>query len=453
MKHGCVNLDWLEVFCLEDPHFPLEPMACIELGFVVKEREYGTPQYKQMFTCFLGDTPILEVRRLPYSLRSEGGIFEDGSCHIRYVNRSCYAKNPLQHMTEFIRRARLTFKSISRCDICVDFIRFDNGDSPNEFIFKYLSDKVIKMHQAKLRGVSRDVDYVENFSFGGRDCINSKRINSLKWGGKGCPVSTKLYNKVQEMKDTKYKSYIVDQWISAGLVTRQTVVNADGSRRTALMHDGVETDVWRLEFSVKLQGAKLVENENGGVLEFTLSTIDNRDKLLNLFYGLSQQYWDFRKPEMTATGKVQRSNRLKRIAYIKCKLLAAYVPKHLSSALDLTRFERSVIRKLEKWANSVGSTNEECFYIMKVIHFLSKKFRCELIGVGVDDMPRINDPSLQTMADYKQALKDIKKRVSAFNSDLIVNLLDFYEKATLMLCGELTKRNDSVALAYNNLPF
>lgn len=453
MKHACVNLDWLEVFCIEDPHFPLEPMACMQLGFVVKQREYGTPQYSQMFTCYRGDVPILEVRRLPYSLRSDGGIFEDGSCHIRYVNRSCYAKNPLQEMTEFIRRARLTFRSISRCDICVDFIRFDNGDTPNEFIAKYLSDKVIKMHQAKLRGVSRDVDYVENFSFGGRDCCNSKRINSLKWGGKGCPVSTKLYNKVQEMKDTNYKSYIVDQWVSAGLVKRQTVTNDDGSKRTALYHDGVETDVWRLEFSVKLQGAKLVETEQGGVLEFTLSTIDNRDKLLNLFYGLSQQYWDFRKPEVTATGKLQRSNRLKRIAYIKCKLLSAYVPKHLSSALDLTRFERSVIRKLDKWAKSVYVSNEESFYIMKVIHSLSKAFRCELVGVNVDDLPRVDDTMHQTLHDYKDALADIKRRVKAFNSDLLVNLLNFYENATYLLSGELSKRNDNVAIAYQNLPF
>lgn len=453
MKHACVNLDWLEVFCIEDPQFPLEPLNCIELGFVVKQREYGTPQYSQMFTCYRGETPILEVRRKPYSLRSDGGIFENGSCHLRYVNRSCYAKNPLQEMTEFIRRARLTFRSISRCDICVDFLRFDNGDTPNEFISKYLNDKVIKMHQAKLRGVSRDVDYVENFSFGGRDCINSKRINSLKWGGKGCPVSTKLYNKVQEMKDTNYKSYIVDQWVSAGLVTRQTVVNADGSRRTALMHDGVETDVWRLEFSVRLQGAKLVETEQGGILEFTLSTIDNRDKLLTLFYGLSQQYWDFRKPEVTATGKVQRSNRLKRIAYIKCKLLAAYVPKHLSSALDLTRFERSVIRKLEKWATSVYVTQEESSNIMKVIHYLSKKFRCELVGVSVDDLPRYDDPWGQTIANYENALREIKHKVKAFNSELLVNLLDFYEHAYMLLNGELSNRNDNVAIAYQNLPF
>lgn len=453
MKHACVNLDWLEVFCIEDPHFPLEPMQCIELGFVVKQREYGTPQYQQMFTCYRKDVPILEVRRLPYSLRSDGGIFEDGSCHIRYVNRSCYAKNPLQEMTEFIRRARLTFKSISRCDICVDFLRFDNGDTPNEFIAKYLSDRVIKMHQAKLRGVSSDADYKEYFAFGGRDCCNSKRINSLKWGGKGCPVSTKLYNKVQEMKDTNYKSYIVDQWVAAGLIKRETVTDKHGNKRVALMHDGVETDVWRLEFSVKLQGAKLVETEQGGILEFTLSTIDNRDKLLTLFHGLAQQYWDFRKPELTESGKVQRTNRLKRIPFIKAKILSAYVPKHLSSALDLTRFERSVIRKLDKWAHSIYATSEDFHYIMRVIHICSKMFRCELVGVGVDDMPQVNDPLLQAMGNYKDAIRDLRKRIHAFGSDLLVNLLDFYEDTTHVIHGELSKRNDSVALAYNNLPF
>lgn len=452
MKHCCVNLDWLEVFCIEDPQFPLEPMACNHLGFVVKQREYGTPQYSQMFTCFRGNTPILEVRRLPYSLREEGGVFERGSCHIRYVNRSCYAKSPLQEMMNFIKRARLSFKSISRCDICMDFLCFDNGDTPQQFIAKYFGDKVIKMHQAKLRGVAGKKDYHEYFSFGGRDCIGSKRINSLKWGGKGCPVSTKLYNKSQEMRDTNYKSYIVDQWVSAGLVARKKISDSKGER-VALVRDGVETDVWRLEFSIKLQGAKFVETEQGGVLDFTLSSIDNRDKLLNIFHGLALQYWDFRKPELTATGKVQRSNRLKRIAFIKAKILSAYVPKHLSSASDLTRFERSLIRKLDKWGKSVYASSEDAFYICKVIAFISQVFRCEMCGVDVSQPSPLNDPAILAAASYKDALALIKKRLKSFNSDLIANILDFYESAACLFYGELSRRSDAVAVQISNTPF
>ena len=455
MKHGCINLDWLEVFCMEDPHFPLEPLRCIELGFVVKEREYGTPQYSQMFTCYRGNVPVLEVRRLPYSIRREGGIFEEGSCHIRYVNRSCYALNPLQEMTNFIKRARLTFRSISRCDICVDFVRFDNGDTPQEFIAKYLTDKVIKMHQAKLRGVSRNADaedYVESFSFGGRDSITSKHINSLKWGGKGCPVSTKLYNKVQEMKDTNYKSYIVDQWISAGLVKRKTVEDKQG-KRVILTHDGVECDVWRLEFSVKLQGAKLIETENGGVIEFSLSTIDNRDKLMNIFQGLALQYWDFRKPEVTANGRVKKSNRLKRIAYIKTKILSAYVPKHLSNMLDLTRFERSLVRKLDKWANSIYANADDVYHLRNTMAFISRLFRSEMVGVAVDENSQCVDPQLMATADYQNTLKMIRQRIKGFGSELIINLLDFYENAWFILNGELSKRNDQLAVSYANAPF
>lgn len=452
MVNCCVNLDWLEVFCNEDPQFPLEPMRAIELGFVVKVREYGTPQYSQMFTCYRGDVPILEVRRLPYSLREEGGIFERGACHIRYVNRSCYAMNPLQEMRNFLRRAKLTFKSVSRCDICLDFLQFDNGDTPEMFIAKYMGDKVIKMHQAKLRGVTGAKDYKEVFSFGGRDCINTKKIQSLKWGGQGSPVSTKLYNKCQEMKDTNYKSYIIDQWVSAGLCKRQSVTDKNGTH-IALMRDGKEVDIWRLEFSVRLQGAKLIETENGGVMEFTLSSIDTRDKLLTLFHGLALQYWDFRKPELTETGKAKRSNRLKKVQFIKSRIRSAYVPKHLSSCLDLTRFERSLIRKLDKWAGSVYATREDIFHIQHVIHFISRFFRSEMCGVSVAEGTNAFDPSLMATLDYKLAIRDIKKRINAFGSDLIVNLLEFYESASTILNGELANRNDDVAVAYSNRPF
>lgn len=454
MKHGCVNLDWLEVFCIEDPNFPLDPLNVAKLGFEVRKREYGTPQYQEMYTCYRSDIPILEVRRLPYSLRHEGGIFEKGSCHIRYNNRTCYNVNPVQEMTNFIRRARLQYKSISRCDICLDFVEFDNGQTPVDFIKAYMSDRILKMHQSKLRGVSRNIPNDDTFSFGGRDCCGSKHINSLKWGGKGCPVSTKLYNKCQEMRDTKYKSYIVDAWEQAKLVTRQRETTKDGKQRSILVRDGVQTDVWRLEFSVKLQGAKFVETDRGGIIDFNLDMLSSRDKLLALFHALSLQYWDFRKPAFTESGKQKASNRLQRIAYIKAKLLAhAYVPKHLSTAKDLSRFERSVVNKLNQWATSIYASAEDAMHLRKVIAFVSTLFRAEIVGFDVDRM--YNDIGLHQIMDYKSALQKLKNEVTTFTTPILDNILKFYEDAAILIYKEMTARENDSKLAYQiaNCPF
>lgn len=83
----CINLDWLEVFCIEDGY--LDPNYFQNLGWNVCVREYGTPLYKQMFTLLNEHgKPFLEIRRDPYSLKENGGIFEKGSCHIRLANRT-----------------------------------------------------------------------------------------------------------------------------------------------------------------------------------------------------------------------------------------------------------------------------------------------------------------------------------------------------------------------------
>ena len=66
----CVNIDWLEVYCLESIEAPRNAQFFRARGFKVKEREYGTPQYREMFTIYDSeDFPQFEVRRNPYSVK------------------------------------------------------------------------------------------------------------------------------------------------------------------------------------------------------------------------------------------------------------------------------------------------------------------------------------------------------------------------------------------------
>ena len=67
MMKKCVNIDWLQVYCLE-PRLALEHNARFfsDRGFFVKQREYGDPQYKEMFVLYrdkrewLEPTPLLQ---------------------------------------------------------------------------------------------------------------------------------------------------------------------------------------------------------------------------------------------------------------------------------------------------------------------------------------------------------------------------------------------------------
>ena len=68
-KKRCVNIDWLEVYCLEDRHeYPCDAEYFRRHGYLVQERDYGTRQYNQMFTILdKWGNPMIEVRRDPPS--------------------------------------------------------------------------------------------------------------------------------------------------------------------------------------------------------------------------------------------------------------------------------------------------------------------------------------------------------------------------------------------------
>ena len=89
----CVNLDWLEVHAREPINEPHDAEYFRQIGWFVREREYGTRVYREMFTLESEDGhDLIEVRRNPAS-QGISGIHDANECHIRLVNRVCYYDN------------------------------------------------------------------------------------------------------------------------------------------------------------------------------------------------------------------------------------------------------------------------------------------------------------------------------------------------------------------------
>lgn len=273
----CINLDWLEVFCFEigEPH---DADFFRRAGFVVDEREYGTRIYNQMFTL-MGDDghPLLEVRRSPKSL-----LMPQQATHLRLVNRSCYFDNAADVMAEFIDRYDYTFQRISRVDICLDFVRFDDNTIPRVFMQRYMRGKFSKINQANIRAH-------------GSDNWTGRVWNSVSWGSPSSMIGTKFYNKTLELYDPKTdsfgKPYIRHAWFNAGLI--------DNIDRCTL--DGVEQEIWRVEFSIKSSVKRWSVIELDGKskhyqsLHNTLDCYDCKDKLLTMFAALQQHYFHFKR--------------------------------------------------------------------------------------------------------------------------------------------------------------
>ena len=258
----CVNIDWLEVYCLESLSQPRDPSYFQRMGYEVRLRSYGTPQYSMMFTIWEDGFPLVEVRRAPYSLKSQGGIFEPNACHIRLANRTCYLPSPVSFLRSFLIAHQYVFVSLTRIDIALDFNLFDNGRDPARFVSDFMRERIMKINQSRLAAH-------------GTDSWEGRVWNSLKWGAPTSIVSTKLYNKSLELAQVHDKFYIRDCWQAAGL--------------------DVSADVWRVEFSLKAAAQAQFDKQTGEYVPLSLSSYDSRDKLLYRFAVLAAKYFHFKR--------------------------------------------------------------------------------------------------------------------------------------------------------------
>lgn len=279
----CVNLDWLEVFCYEpvgEPHTADYFRSC---GLFVRERDYGTRVYAQMFVIEdqFGD-PFCEIRRAPKSDLTNGGILAPNATHIRLVNRYCYHQHAAQLMKDFLARHNYTDIRISRVDIALDFVMFDSGDLPEKFLERFMKGRYCKINQA-------------NIHSHGRDGWGSRVWNSVSWGNAKSQIGTKFYNKSLELRQVKDKPYIRQAWFTTKLIS-------DPQDPLRIERDGtpITPEVWRVEFSISssVKGWYTIE-KNGVQKNFhsyrnNLDCYTDRQKLWTVWASLADHYFHFK---------------------------------------------------------------------------------------------------------------------------------------------------------------
>lgn len=277
----CVNLDWLELHAYEPLMGTLDANYFESKGYQVERREYGTRVYREMFTLLdEHGYGMIEIRRNPCS-QGTLGIHQHNECHIRLTNRTCYWDNAANMLNEFIKKHQYYNVRISRVDICMDFKTFDKGDDPAAFIRRYFKHKYAKINQGRIHSH-------------GEDTWSGQEWNSLSWGSKTSPVSTKMYDKTMELYnaklDTYKKPYIRQAWLLCGLI--------DDIDRCTL--HGEQQRIWRVEFSLTSAVRNWVPIELDGKthnyqsLQNTLEVYSSRDNILVMFASLAQHYFRFK---------------------------------------------------------------------------------------------------------------------------------------------------------------
>lgn len=308
-RKRCVNIDWLEVYVLEDNmRYPCNADYFRRSGYFVTERVYGTRQYKEMFT--IEDShgeAFIEVRRNPYSGESDFNGLCERSSHIRFVNRYCYFDNAVRIMAEFLIKHDYEFQRIYRIDVAYDFRAFDYGDDPERFLRRYVEKKFSKVNQTKVKCF-------------GDDGWTSIKWESVSWGSRTSMVGTKMYNKTKELEAGGWnKPWIVQQWFECGLIDRMTDL----------------PDVWRIEFSmhssiknwIRIEDSDAKHNRTK-LIAHSLELFDGRDKLWQRFQDLAHHYFRFKYVEYNKEANPDGTHDLKRKDLCKDKRLFEWDKEH-----------------------------------------------------------------------------------------------------------------------------
>lgn len=384
-----ISIDWLEVFCKEPLASSLNASYYKALGWNVTERAYGTPQYREMF--YLNDEhgkPFLEIRRNPYSIKSEGGIFDPNDCHIRLANRTCYNSKCIDMLRHFLSSNNYNYKGISRIDICADQTEFDNGMNPQKLCNEFMKEKIWKVHQSaisahndnaddtqryleELMQLSKDDDKVSLGAHGnGRNV--GRMWNSLKWGSPRSAISTKIYDKTLELATESHeKLYIKDAWVNQGLCDLQKVGYDVKDKEGHVTHkskmvcvkagtsipaeipisEAQQIKVWRVEFSMKSEGRTWIDISKDKKIELNLSNFDRANKLGYVFYMMASWNFQFVWSAYTTEGRAKRKDRCKAITLYNTAWLGDsqdFRPTQPTREENPTRTEKIIANKLLK---------------------------------------------------------------------------------------------------------
>lgn len=313
-KQRCINIDWLEVYVLEPLNEkPHDADYYRAVGLSVKEREYGTPVYHEMFTILdEHDLPLIEVRRKPKSVAGvqANGVMDARASHVRLCNRTCYFEAAATIMKNFLDTYHYTIMRISRLDLALDFEYFDYGDEPQKFLNRYINGKYAKINQSEI-------------SLHGLDCWDGRYWNSVRWGSKKSMVATRFYDKTMELREKSDKPYIRQAWYEAGLVDdfySLEKIDENGNR--------YKPRIWRVEFEIKSTDKNWFRVENVFTskpkyysIKHTLDMYATRLQMCDVFFSLCNHYFHFKKLEYIG-GKSEGADRqLKRKDRCQDKLL------------------------------------------------------------------------------------------------------------------------------------
>lgn len=265
-----VGLDWLQLYCYNH---------ATSVGFKsvghwrVADNDYPTKQYarRAVFSIFENGSPFQYAELLYFPRVSS---INPRSCQLRILNAALYRQDWYYWLCSLFSSFPLEYRSISRIDVYADFNRFAFHLHPKALIHGFVNRNILKI------GVQRGYINFDNMGYqvASNDNSNSDvnfadmpNYNAITFGSKGY-VQTQIYCKSKELRDVKYKDWIYQTWVAAGLDTN---------------------DVWRLEFRIQKGGKDLILLDSSDMFCVGISEICSSARIMDLFFSYCDRYARF----------------------------------------------------------------------------------------------------------------------------------------------------------------
>lgn len=260
-----ITIDWLELYALAPEGELSDRLEAA--GCSVKLREYGTRIYNNV--AFVTDWELdtdFEVRYWPKS----SAIMPPNACHIKISNAGCYLRHPGITIWAFLQKHKFQYVSVARCDICYDFVTFDSGIKPSDFMTRVIRGS----YKRSRKGLRKDIIQ--------EDWSNSTP-NYISW--KSGDIMVRIYDKTLELTQeasAEKRSYISALWVQEGIIE-----NASD------LYDQAKPHVYRLEFQISSSTKNWVDVASGQFFESCIDTYCSGSETSALFRALVAEHFTF----------------------------------------------------------------------------------------------------------------------------------------------------------------
>ena len=268
-QNYCISIDWLSIYgVIGGDVF----VSAEKDGYRVSLIGHGSKIWKKLFRVeVLQDDgkwrPFGSVGVEPWFERTEGGLKSGGlsgdSFLLKLDNALLYECDWFALLVNFLNVFHLKYKSVSRCDLAVDFCMLKNHITGKKIVRMIKTLKWWKAGQNKVIEVYRLPYHFKKICKGGiddgwhpdsaqwyTDNAEDSLTESLTFGTHSSICQVQLYDKTKELERSEVdgvcaKEYIRDRWKEAGI-----------------LREGLH--VWRLEFRLSSK-AEGVTNRAAGL--------------------------------------------------------------------------------------------------------------------------------------------------------------------------------------------